>query len=102
MIQRVRRGVRTGLYRLTSHAENEREAETIFMAEVEESFTSEGLELLEEYPNDPRGFSALYPGFTASGNPLHAVIGLSSPDTIVFVTLYRPDVAQWYDWRRRV
>ena len=102
MLERVKRAVRTGAYRLTSHAEIEREAEAIFMAETEDAFGAETLELLEEYPNDPRGFSGLYLGFTASGSLIHAVVGLSNPDTIVFVTLYRPDDAQWYHWRRRV
>ena len=102
MLERVRRAVRTGAYRLTSHSEGEREAEAIIMAEVEDTFGTEQLELLEEYPNDPRGFSALFLGFTASGNPLHAVVGLSNPDMIVFITLYQPDAAQWYDRRRRV
>lgn len=100
-ITRVRRAVREGAYRLTEHAEREREADAILMSEVEEAFGSDETELLEDYPDDPRGPSALCLGFTRERDPLHAVIGLSLPEVIVFVTLYRPDAHLWYDWRRR-
>ena len=102
LIQRIREAVRRDGYRLTAHAESEREADIISVQEIEEAFGSESIELLEEYPDDPRGSSTLLLGFTKAESPLHAVIGLSSPDVIVFITLYRPDPDLWYDWRRRV
>lgn len=102
MIQRISETVRRGAYRLTVHAESQREADAIFAREIGEAFGSESIELLEEYPDDPRGLSALFLGFTRARSPLHAVIGLSSPDVVVFITLYRPDPGLWYDWRRRV
>lgn len=100
--QRVRDAVRGGAYRLTGHAEREREADTILLREIEEAFGSRMPYLLENYPDDPRGPSALFLGFTTAGKALHAVIGLSGLDIIVFVTLYRPDPSLWRDWRTRV
>jgi hypothetical protein len=90
------------MYPLTSHAEREREADTITIVELEEAFGSDAVELLELYSDDPRGPSGLFLGFTNHQRPIHAVIGLSDPGVIVFITLYRPDPVLWYDWRRRV
>ena len=100
--ERVRRAVRTGTYRLTEHAELEREADTILMNELEEAFGSEIVELVEDYPDDPRGPSALFLGFTDQDRPLHVVLSMANSVTVVFVTLYRPDPALWHEWRKRV
>ena len=100
-MQRVRLAFQIGAYRLTNHAEREREADAITIQEVEQAFESANVELLEEYPDDPRGASALFLGFTGDAKPLHAVVGLSSPELVVVVTIYRPQSAVWYDWRRR-
>ena len=100
-IQLVRQADRSGVYRLTDHAERERETDAISVREIEEAFGSENSELLEDYPDDPRGPSALFLGFTGDGSPVHAVVGLSMVDLVVFVTFYRPRVELWYDWRRR-
>ena len=102
LVQRVRDGIRTQAYRLTDHAEGERDADAISVREIEEAFGSGELELIEQYADDPRGASALFLGFTVEGKPLHAVLGLSSPDVVVFITVYRPREELWYDWRRRV
>ncbi|MBI3744387.1 MAG: DUF4258 domain-containing protein [Chloroflexi bacterium] len=69
-------------------------------SEIRQALGSAKIELLEDYPTDPRGHSALFLGFTLLGEPLHAVIGLAS-ETMLFVTVYRPYPAKWYDWRVR-
>lgn len=94
--------IRDGAYRFTLHAEEERDADSVSIREFEEAFGFQHLELLENYPDDPRGQSALFLGFTRMGDPLHAVIGISNPDIIVVITVYRPQPGLWYDWRRRV
>ena len=100
-VQRVRLAFQTGAYRFTDHAEREREADAVSIHEVEQAFQSASVELLEEYPDDPRGASALFLGFTDDARPVHAVVGLSSPELVVVITIYRPQSALWYDWRRR-
>ena len=102
LIERVRRAFEIGSYRLTDHAETEREDDTITVQELEHALTSPNLELLEDYPDDPRGASALVLGFTKTGDPVHVVLGLASPEVVVVVTVYRPDALLWYDWRERV
>lgn len=100
-VEWMKEAVRAGRYRLTLHAEVEREGDAIAVTEIDEAFGSESLELLEEYPIDPRGPSALFLGFTRAGNPLHAVVATPVAHMAVFVNLYRPDPTLWYDWRTR-
>lgn len=87
-------------YRLTSHAEQEREAEKIGIDDIEEALVSRRAEVIESYPNDARGRSCLVLGFDARGSPLHVVCGLAL-ENVVIVTVYRPRPDQWADWRKR-
>lgn len=96
---RVRAGQKR--YRLTIHAEREREADQITQQEIAEALLSEDCELLEDYPTDPRGHSCLILGFTRAGRPIHMVCGHLSEEEFVVVTIYRPDPAQWVNWRIR-
>ena len=100
-IDQIRQAIRSGDYRLTRHAELERDADGITMDELEEAFASGMVELLEDYSDDPKGHSMLVLGFTDAGMPMHAVIGLSR-SKVAFVTVYRPDPLKWDDWRWRV
>ncbi len=101
IIALVQSRVRAKQYRLSSHAEREREADQISMREIEEALLSNRLDVIEDYPNDPRGASCLLVGFTRESKPIHLVCGISLPDVIVVITTYRPDPAEWIDWRRR-
>jgi hypothetical protein len=85
-----------------SEAEGEREADQItIIREIEEALLSERCEVIENYPDDPRGASCLVLGFTEEGLPLHLVCGVSLSDVIVIVTVYRPHPDKWFDWRIR-
>lgn len=89
-----------GNFRFSLHADKERQRDRITIAEVEEAL--ENPELVEDYPNDPRGHSCLVLGWTASDSPIHAVLGeLWGDEPLVIVTIYRPDAQQWIDWRTR-
>ena len=75
IIESLQTRVREKRYRLTSHAEREREADHITLQEIEEAVLSEPCEIIEDYPTDPRGQSCLVLGFTATGLPIHLVCG---------------------------
>ena len=45
-VQSVRLAIGRGAYRLTEHAEREREADGVFVHEIEEAFGSDTVELL--------------------------------------------------------
>jgi len=94
-----RRLVREGRYRLTLHAESEREADHITAREIRDALLSDHAEIIEDYPDDPRGPSFLMLGFTHEGQPIHFVCAAS--DVAIVITLYRPDPDHWTDWKVR-
>ena len=53
-------------------------------------------ELVEDYPDDPRGHSCLVFGRGADGRPIHVVC---SPRTeyLAIITAYLPSEAEWQD-----
>jgi hypothetical protein len=58
-------------------------------------------ELVEDYPNDPRGHSCLLLGLGYGGRAVHVVCSPKS-DYLAIITAYLPDPAQWSDdFRRR-
>ncbi|MGR3311685.1 MAG: DUF4258 domain-containing protein [Candidatus Brocadiales bacterium] len=64
-----------------------------------QAILSEKTEIIEDYPEDPRGESCLILGFTLEGEPVHIVCGGSCP--IIIITVYRPDPELWIEWRKR-
>lgn len=102
LVALLQQQVRARKYRLTLHAERERSADKITIAELEETLLGEPCEIIENYPDDPRGASCLVLGFNRQGEPLHFVCGISpSEKVIVVITLYRPSLERWIDWRVR-
>ena len=100
LILRVKELVRSRNYRLTLHAEAERDADCISVVEIEEALLHNDAEIVEDYPNDPRGHSFLLLGFTGEGKPTHALCSIHE-ETLVVITVYRPDPDLWVDWRVR-
>jgi Domain of unknown function (DUF4258) len=99
--RRLQAKVRERKYRLTSHAEREREADQITVQEIDEAVLSDACELVEDYPTDPRGHSCLILGWTRAGLPVHIVCGHLHEEEFIVITIYRPDPAEWIDWRNR-
>ena len=93
--------IREERYRLTQHAEKEREADKITIKEIEQAFLSQKCEIIEKYPNDPRGESCLILGFTKEQKPIHVVCGIQEENFLIIITVYRPDPKLWTDYRKR-
>jgi len=101
VIERLRRLVRAGRYRLTLHARQEMDDESISTAELRGAFLGANAEVIEDYPNDPRGHSHLVLGFAAGRTPLHVCCAIHE-ECVVIITAYRPGRAYWAeDWRTR-
>ena len=100
MLERLRALIKAGRYRVTLHAEQERDADQILTSEIEKAFTDRESVILEDYPDDPRGHSALVLGFTRVIAPLHGVWSIHE-NTAILVTIYRPDPRLWTNWRKR-
>jgi hypothetical protein len=98
----IRSLVEAGRYTLSLHAEHERQVERITMTELETALC--GAEVIEEYPDDPRGPSCLTVGF-AEQRPIRAVCALKSrPREILLITVYDPSLRpdRWSaDFRQR-
>ena len=102
-LAQIQERVRQQQYRLTSHAERERESDRITKEEIEEAFLSGPASrcgVIESYPEDVRGRSCLVLGFGRGARPLHIVCGLGA-EMLVIITVYRPDPEQWISWRVR-
>jgi len=86
-------------YEFSSHAEEEREAEKIIIAEIESAILNG--EMLERYPDDPRGPSCLVLGYGNEGCPMHIVCGKSGSGKLRMITVYVPTPPKWIDERTR-
>jgi hypothetical protein len=89
-----------GRYRVTLHAEEERDADEVTIAEIEHAYADSVGEIIEDYPDDPRGHSALILGFTQTREPVHAVWSIHE-NLAILITIYRPDPKLWTRWRKR-
>lgn len=94
----IRDKIRNNEYDLSSHAHNERQEEKITVKEIEQSLL--GGDIIEQYPNDPRGQSCLVAS-VESGKSLHVVCGMRE-ERVLIITVYRPKLPVWIDARTRV
>ena len=60
-----------------------------------------GGEILEDYPNDARGPSALILGRSDDGRAVHAVCAFDPTGTLLVITAYLPEPPRWLDERTR-
>ena len=100
LIQRIKELLRDKNYRLTLHAEGERDADRISIVEIEEALMHNDPQMIEDYPDDPRGHSFLLLGFSGEERPIHALCSIHE-GTLVIITIYRPDPNLWVDWKIR-
>lgn len=100
LTQKIKELLRDKNYRLTLHAEGERDADRITLVEIEEALLHNDPEIIEDYPDDPRGRSFLLLGYSGKGEPIHALCAIHE-GTLVIITIYRPDPNLWVDWKTR-
>ena len=87
-IARMRTLVAEGRYTYSKHAERERELDMIYTWELEDALKNG--EIIEDYPDDPRGASCLVLGFCVS-KPIHAVCTIKQgPEELFLITVYDP------------
>lgn len=86
-----------GQHRFSDHAVKRMIKRSIDRIEIEEAVLSG--EIIEEYPDDKYSPSCLIYGRTKAGRHLHVQISL--PPSVVVITAYDPDEAEWIDYRIR-
>jgi len=82
-------------YELSLHADNERLADHLTLAQVEHVLCN--CHILEDYADDPRGASCLVGGLTPEGTPVHVVCGRNRSSHLVLITIYVPTMPKWRD-----
>lgn len=99
----IRRLIGEGEYEFTFHAQQERLADDLDVTEIENAIIVG--EIIEQYPDDPRGESCLVAGHTGT-KPIHAVLGWASNRSggeriLRVITVYVPQQPKWKDYRTR-
>lgn len=85
-------------YEISYHAEKERYAEEITLADIENVIANG--EIIEDYPEDPRGPSCLILGYSRK-KPIHIVCGYTTQKWIRIITVYLPKKPKWINERTR-
>jgi len=98
-IEDIRRKVAEGRYSLSfTHTEKLR-LRRIKAADIEQAVKSGNI--IEDYPNDPRGASCLILG-RVGNRALHILFARLEAEEILVVTAYEPDPEEWEnDWQTR-
>jgi hypothetical protein len=75
-----------------SHTEKMR-LRKIALDEIEDAILNG--EIIEPYPEDPRGPSCLIFGYSHQNRPLHVLCGNLSGKELLIITAYEPDRKEW-------
>lgn len=97
-IREIKEKIRHGEYEISYHAEKERYAEDITIADIEAAIFNG--EILEDYPNDHRGPSCLVLGYSQN-RPIHIVCCYTTTKWIRIITVYLPKPPKWTNERTR-
>ena len=99
LLEAIREIIRRGEHGFTLHATSRAISEGIPLSDVEVATCASEAQVIEDYPDDPRGPSCLILGFSSGGDPLHIVC--SHPPNVAIISVYRPDPERWIDYRAR-
>lgn len=97
VLQAIQGEFERGAWRFTVHGLQEATADGIDADDLRDAIISKDAEILEDYPEHPRGACCLILGWVA-GHAIHAVV--SFPPDVAVITAYVPD-DRWVDYRRR-
>jgi len=99
LLRDIQSEFRTSPRRFSLHAVMEATADRLPVGEVIRAIVDPNAEIIEDYPDDPRGRSCLILGWPAEGGPIHVVV--SYPPDPAVITVYRPDPERWVEYRER-
>ena len=98
-IEDIRNAVKAERWALTQHARKRAGQRCISDQSLVDALARG--EILEDYPEDPRGPSALVLAYTRDGRPIHAVCAFDPGGTLLVITVYEPTPPKWADERTR-
>ena len=97
-IEEIRENIKQNKYEISFHAEKERYTENILISDLEMAINNG--EILEDYPDDPRGLSCLILGYMKNRS-VHIVCGYTPLKWIRIITVYLPKLPKWLDEKTR-
>ena len=97
-INKLRSCIRNDRYEISLHAQEERFVEDISILDIEEAILKG--DLLEDYPDDPRGPSCLILGYSGK-KPIHIVCSILPNRWARIITVYTPRMPKWINPRQR-
>lgn len=97
VLTKIKENIITGKWYFSSHALKRCDERNIDIEELVVSLING--DLLEHYPDDPRGESCLILS-QINSKAVHAVCGIHEGNTI-FITVYYPEPPKWIDERTR-
>jgi hypothetical protein len=71
------------------------------ISDVEIRQAGANAKIIEDYPDDKYTPSCLLLGFTEAQRPLHLQVSYADSDLVKIITIYEPDVAEWYNYEQR-
>ena len=80
-------------YEISLHADDERIVDSLTVSQLESVLLD--CQIIERYPDDPRGESCLLLGFTPEGIPVHVVCGKKRSGHLILITVYIPTMPKW-------
>jgi hypothetical protein len=87
----IAQAIKTGKYRYTIHAAEQRIARSVARKEIEQVLLTG--DVIEEYPDHHYGQACLVMGKTDKGRVLHVLCSLK--EGLAIVTVYEPDLNKW-------
>lgn len=99
-IEEIQEAIRDSRYYVAEHAFEEADEDRLNIDEVLGTILH--AEIIEEYPDRKPHPRCLVLGWTQRGAPVHTVWEDDRRNALVaLVTVYRPNPAEWIEWRRR-
>jgi len=100
-IEWFRSKIKASDYELTSHANEERQAEMVSIEDLEKAVLAG--EVIEDYESrkDSRGHSCLIYGPCEDESPLHVVVAKTPQGDMRVCTVYRPEEEKFKDGKKR-
>ncbi len=92
-VERITLLVKQDRFRLTEHADKERENDGLKISDLRNAFATSVL--IEDYPEDQRGHSSLILGYDRSEKPIHIVCAIDKNDIVIIITVYIPTMPKW-------
>ncbi len=91
----IRSEIQQQIYEISLHADEERIADGLTIAQLETALLN--CEIIEHYPEDPRGISCLAVGKAAVDAHIHVVCGKNPAGHLFLITVYIPTMPKWRD-----